>query len=221
MVYIIAEAGSNHDGDFERAKKLCGIAKEAGADAVKFQLIGDFKKEWIDPLIEYCKEIGIEFMATPFNQNGIDALKGKVNQWKIASTEAADPEFVKKVLEASGDSTVFISDGAVDDPNVFLGKNVVPLMCVIKYPAKEEDYFFNYRGMWGVSDHTESIDFGAYCVNKGALVLEKHFTDDRKRKGPDHSYALEPHELQEYIRKASSAGKVTIKDYVGRKIEWQ
>ena len=37
LAFIIAEAGSNHDGDLEQAKKLIDVAVEAGADAVKFQ----------------------------------------------------------------------------------------------------------------------------------------------------------------------------------------
>ena len=36
-VYIIAEAGVNHNGDIQLAKKLCDAAKNAGVDAVKFQ----------------------------------------------------------------------------------------------------------------------------------------------------------------------------------------
>lgn len=35
--FIIAEAGSNHDGKLEQAKQLIDVANEAGADAVKFQ----------------------------------------------------------------------------------------------------------------------------------------------------------------------------------------
>src|SRR3972149_3457797 len=35
--YIIAEIGSNHNGDMELAKKLIRSAKETGADCVKFQ----------------------------------------------------------------------------------------------------------------------------------------------------------------------------------------
>jgi len=40
--YIIAEAGSNHNGSLEQAKKLIDVAAEAKADAVKFQI---FKAE--------------------------------------------------------------------------------------------------------------------------------------------------------------------------------
>ena len=36
---LIAEIGNNHEGSFKRAKKLIDLAKEAGADAVKFQTI--------------------------------------------------------------------------------------------------------------------------------------------------------------------------------------
>lgn len=36
-VYVIAEAGVNHNGDINLAKKLIDVAKEAGADAIKFQ----------------------------------------------------------------------------------------------------------------------------------------------------------------------------------------
>lgn len=222
-VFIIGEAGSNHDGELYRAKKLATIAKEAGCDAVKFQLIPPFKEEWIDILIEYCNSIGIEFMATPFNQKGIDALKGKVKHWKIASTEAADREFVGKVLNAAADSPIFISDGAV--PFDFGGGQFIPLVCVVEYPAKPEDYRF-LQDTWGISDHTESPTFPALAVAAGATVVEKHFTDDRKREGPDHAYALDPLDLKLMVdeirltEKILNNKKKTITTYVGRKLEW-
>lgn len=224
-VFIIAEAGSNHDGDLARAKLLVEVAVAAGANACKFQLIPPFKPEWIDTLIEYCGD-RIEFMATPFNQAGIDALKGKVKRWKIASTEAADASFVQRVMKAAEGQPVYISDGArpaieSDYPNL------IPLACVVEYPAKEQQYHFPYKGIWGVSDHTLGNILGALAVAHGATVVEKHFTDDRTRPGPDHSYALSPVELNRYtelIRVAehliSNPIKHTIQTYVGRKIEW-
>ena len=55
--FIIAEIGSNHDGKLEQAKKLIDIAKEAGADAVKFQV---FKAEKLyskkTPTMTYIKK---------------------------------------------------------------------------------------------------------------------------------------------------------------------
>ena len=36
-VFVIAEAGVNHNGELALARRLCDVAKSAGADAVKFQ----------------------------------------------------------------------------------------------------------------------------------------------------------------------------------------
>lgn len=232
-VFIIAEAGSNHEGSLERAKRLIDIAVKSDADACKFQLIPPFKPEWIDELIEYCGG-RIEFMATPFNQKGIDALKGKVKHWKVASTEAADPEFMKAILEAAGKDIVYVSDGAVDYTDY--ADNVIPLNCVVKYPAEEKDYAFNWyspRGEykpirpWGLSDHTTSTIIAVLSVARGAVAIEKHFTDDKTREGPDHHYAANPEELKAYInmiryveKLLSNDKKLTITDHVGRKLEW-
>lgn len=222
--FIIAEAGSNHDGELYRAKKLIDIAIYAGCDAVKFQLIPPFKEEWIDLLMEYCGD-RIEFMATPFNQKGIDALKGKVKHWKIASTEAADGNFVQSVVVAANGQKIFMSDGALPPDEESRMHNIFLLVCVVEYPAKPEDYHF-LSGVWGISDHTESPTFPSLAVAAGATVVEKHFTDDRKRDGPDHCYALDPLDLKLMVdeirltEKILNNKKKTITTYVGRKLKW-
>lgn len=223
-MFFIAEAGSNHDGDFERAKKLIDIADYAGADAVKFQLIPPFKKDWLDQLIGYCVMRDIEFMATPFSNNGIHSLIGRVKHWKISSTEAADKSFMDKVIKAADGDTIFVSDGAVNQ--VKAKNNIIPLACVVKYPAEPEDYCLNYKGVWGLSDHTESKLLPIIATAKGACVIEKHFTDDKTREGPDHGYALSPRELRETIEVVRRVEdilcnkKTTIREYVGRKLKW-
>jgi len=102
--FIIAEAGSNHDGKLEQAKKLIDVAVSAGADAVKFQsfkadkiaaktkddivkidIAGaktlfdlyknlELPQEWLEELIEYAEEQGIIFLSTPFDEESADIL---------------------------------------------------------------------------------------------------------------------------------------------------
>ena len=97
--FIIAEAGANHNRDYTKAIKLIDIAKSSGADAVKFQtyssetlyskntpdfagykninqLIKDIElpREWQKDLKQYCDEIDIEFMSTPFDEQAVEEL---------------------------------------------------------------------------------------------------------------------------------------------------
>jgi len=51
----------------------------------------------------------------------------------------------------------------------------------------------------GLSDHTTSILTPAIAVGLGAMAIEKHFTDDKTRKGPDHHFAIEPHEFKQMV----------------------
>lgn len=228
-VFIISEVGSNHQGSLSLARAYVEQAKLVGADAVKFQLIRPFRPEWIDPLIEECSRIDIEFMATPFNQAGIDALKGKVKHWKISSTEAANKRFVAEVENAADGSPIFISDGSMT--HVEQEENFVPLACIVKYPATILDYTFDiYRHgkhPWGLSDHTQAGSWLPYlAVAAGATVVEKHLTLNKKWQGPDHNFALEPDEFKimveniRVVEKLLTNKKTTITDYVGRKIEW-
>jgi sialic acid synthase SpsE len=102
--YVIAEVGSNHDRDFDKARRLIDAAVEAGADAVKFQTfsgrslystktpqfdylkeVSDKKphelledialpREWQPRLAELCRDQGVHFLSTPFDRQAVDEL---------------------------------------------------------------------------------------------------------------------------------------------------
>ena len=69
-VFIIAEAGVNHNGDITLAKKLIDVASEAGADAVKFQT---FKAETL--ISKNAKKAYYQIQTTDSNESQFDMIK--------------------------------------------------------------------------------------------------------------------------------------------------
>jgi len=253
--FIIAEAGSNHDGKLEQAKQLIDIAKEAGADAVKFQTYSaeklyshktptmkylekdklikkdesvwdlikkiEMSREWHRPFADYCEERKIMFLSTPFDPKAVDELEevGMV-VYKIASFEITHLPLLEYVAKKG--KPVILSTGMADLSDVELAldtiykqanRDVILLHCAVGYPPKYED--LNLRAMQtmrqafqlpvGFSDHTLGITSDVAAIVLGACVIEKHFTLDRKLKGPDHPFALEPDELKNMVQAVRDA----------------
>lgn len=143
--FVIAEAGSNHNGDFKNAIKLIDIANQSGASAVKFQtaksenlyavntppIAGhtdvraliksiELPREWQPELKSYCDEVGIEFMSTPFDEEAVQQLVDiGVSRLKIAGFESSDFRFVEMV--ASTKLPLIISIG-IGFPMKYIGK---------------------------------------------------------------------------------------------------
>ena len=136
--FIIAEAGANHNRDFDQAKALIDVAVESKADAVKFQtyssetlyskytpdfagytniskLIKDIElpREWQADLKKYSDEMGIEFMSTPFDEDAVQQLVDLgVKRLKIAGFECTDPRFVTMVLSAGLPTIISLGIGS-------------------------------------------------------------------------------------------------------------
>ena len=138
--FIIAEAGSNHNGSLEHAKRLIDVAVDAEADAVKFQLfraaklypkaagrsdylnldrsiydvIADMEMpyEWLPELAEYCGEKGIIFMSSAFDEESVDRLDPYVPAYKVASYEMTHLPLVRHI--AGKGKPVVISTGTAN-----------------------------------------------------------------------------------------------------------
>lgn len=237
--FIIAEAGANHDRKFDQAIELIDIAKSAGADACKFQTYSsetlyakntpnfanysnindlikkiELPREWQRDLKQYCDEVGIEFMSTPFDERAVEELVDLgVKRLKIAGFESTDMRFVDMV--ASAKLPIIVSLGIGSDFS-FIGRimeiankhgisDVTFLHCNNAYPTPPEDVnLTTIRNMAmsktdyrvGFSDHTISPLTPALAVAAGAEVIEKHFTISRDLVGPDHHFALEYDQLK-------------------------
>ncbi len=136
--FIIAEAGSNHNGSLEHAKRLIAVAADAGVDAVKFQtfraaklytakagtsdylgiakpiydIIAQFEMpyEWIPELAECCKERSVAFLSSPFDEESADRLDAFMPAYKVASYEMTHMPFVRHIARKG--KPVLVSTGA-------------------------------------------------------------------------------------------------------------
>jgi sialic acid synthase SpsE len=225
-VFVIAEAGINHNGSFSIAKKLINMAKNAGADCIKFQthITGD---EMINlkiceltedeelKLSNYAKEKKIIFLSTPFSIPAVDRLeKIKIPAYKIGSGELTNLPFLKHICKTK--KPVILSTGMSNMDEIkfsvnLFKKNKIPLAILqttSEYPCKYEDIklgvideFINkFKVPIGISDHSIGIYTALGAVAKGASIVEKHITLDKKMSGPDQRLSLEPMELLELVK---------------------
>ncbi|MCK5706703.1 MAG: N-acetylneuraminate synthase family protein [Candidatus Aureabacteria bacterium] len=126
-VHVIAEAGTNHNGDFQTAKRLIDVAKESEADSVKFQIIypeglylpGNFKfgnttmdkvfdmrrrlmltDDEYQQLSDYASKREIGFAASVFDKRGIDLISSFDPEYiKIASTDLNNLQLLRMAAE--------------------------------------------------------------------------------------------------------------------------
>ncbi len=245
-ILIIAEAGVNHNGSLDRAKKLVDAAKTCGADIVKFQTakldslvsksahMADYQKKntgveesqkdmlsklllSFDDFVElakYCKEIGIQFLSTPFDIESIRFLNDMQDIWKVPSGEITNYPYLveigktkKKVILSTGMAEMEEIQAAIDVLKENGTEDITILQCTTEYPAPIKDVNLNVMQTMretfghpvGYSDHTQGIEVDLAAVALGAAVIEKHFTLDRNLPGPDHKASLEPDELRAMV----------------------
>lgn len=251
--YFIADIGSNHDGDLDRALELIDLAAQAGVDAVKFQhfhaenivsrrgfeAVGAIGHQagwgdvydtyrdaqvplhWTERLAGRCEDDGVAFMTTPYDLELVDTLNPYVPAWKIGSGDITWYDMIRKVC--SKGKPFFLATGASTQPEVAKAIDVaregdapfVLMHCNTNYTG-EVDYPSLNLGVlddWrcygiplGLSDHVpgaRGMQVVCSAVALGACAIEKHFTDDPGRPGPDHHFAMDPLEWSVMIEDAN------------------
>ena len=216
MTKLIAEVGSNWE-DLTDCLSSISIAKEAGADAVKFQAFTEealygFRGEepmkhalplgWLPALREKADSCDIELMCTAFSPELVAAVDPFVETHKIASGDLNYPSLLvavtrtgKPALLSTGAATELEIETAID---FLLGAQQVTLLyCVAAYPADFADLaVMDDLRDWalpvGFSDHTLGISMAVEASRQGASVIEKHFTAFPELNSPDRPHSVDP-----------------------------
>jgi sialic acid synthase SpsE len=250
--YFIADIAANHDGDLDRAIELIRLAKQAGADAAKFQnfrarkIVSDYgfkslggqlshQAEWEKSVFEVydeasvswdwtptlkaaCDKVGIHYFSSPYDYEAIEHLDPYVPAFKAGSGLMSWPEAIVRMARFG--KPVLIATGAADISDVVrtvrmvrpVNNQIVLFQCNTNYTASDENYdhlnlnvLKTYAALFpdlvlGLSDHTHSPAPVVGAVAMGARVIERHFTDDNDRPGPDHKFALNPETWAEMVQ---------------------
>lgn len=166
--------------------------------------------DWTLELKECCVDAGIAYMTTPYNLECIEKLDQHVDAFKIGSGDITWHDIINKI--ANINKPYMLATGASDINEVMLAarsclqvnSDFVLMQCNTNYTASRENFRFinlNVLKMYkrefgdvilGLSDHTLGDVTVLGAVALGAKVIEKHFTDDTTRKGPDHSFSMDP-----------------------------
>lgn len=250
-VYVVAEIGVNHNGSLDVAKKLIDASKHAGVDAIKFQKRTpelcvppdqqnqmretpwgyityleyrrkvEFDKESYGEIDRYCKQVGIDWFASPWDEPSVEFLEQfqPVCQ-KIPSAALTDSGLLSKLkttgrplILSTGMSTMAQIHKSVD----LIGMdNLILCHTTSTYPCEPTE--INLRMIEtlrkeftcpiGYSGHEVGLIPSVVAVGLGACLVERHITLDRAMWGSDQAASVEPggfERLVKYIRVTEQA----------------
>ena len=233
--FIIGEIGINHNGDINIAKKLIEKSAKCGADAVKFQKRNidvvytkdeldaprispwgktnrdqkaglEFSYDEYKEIDNYCREMNIEWFASPWDYKSIDFLnKFELSYSKVPSALIVNTKYLEVVAKQK--KYTFISTGMCNLNDIkncvdIFNKNECPfelMHCISAYPFEDEsanlkmiNFLQNkFKCKVGYSGHEKGgLVTSVVAVALGATSLERHITLDRTMYGSDQSASL-------------------------------
>lgn len=178
--------------------------------------------DWYFIMKEKCDEFEIEYMTSPYDFNAVDNADPFVNAYKIGSGDITWTDMIEYI--ACKGKPVLLATGASDMTDVKRAVNtikkhteqIVIMQCNTNYTAKKENLHYinlnvlkTYRKelpnyILGLSDHTYGHATVLGAIALGARVIEKHFTDDNDRQGPDHKFSMNPSSWETMVKESEN-----------------
>jgi sialic acid synthase SpsE len=189
------------------AKLKSGFQAKWDKDVYTVYQEASLPRAWHEKLMAYCRKAGTIFFSSPYDFEGVDLLAEMgVPALKIGSGDVTWLEMLKHqasknlpILMGVGACTLAEVDQAVRTLTEAGCQELVLLQCITNYPNSFDSA--NLKAMinmgrmfdcaYGYSDHTPGYSVPVGAVALGGCVIEKHFTDDKTRPGPDHPFAMD------------------------------
>lgn len=172
---------------------------------------------WTSALKIACDKAGIAFFTSPYALDIVDSVDPFVPAYKIGSGDITWVEMIEYI--ASKQKPYIIATGASKTDDVIRAVSAAlainPMLCLMQcntnYTASVENFRYiqlnvlkAYHKMYpelvlGLSDHTLGHSTVLGAVTLGARMIEKHFTDDVKRAGPDHAFSMDPKSWRDMV----------------------
>lgn len=177
--------------------------------------------EWQAKLKQVADKIGLIFFSSPFDKSAVDLLDElKVPAYKIASFEINDHPLIE--YAAKKNKPMILSTGIAKKEEIAEAlkviirtgnRKIILLKCTSSYPAEYSemnlktipDMAKRFKAEVGLSDHSMGATASITAVALGARMIEKHFILDRKLKGPDSKFSMEPAEFRQMVDEIRAA----------------
>jgi pseudaminic acid synthase len=181
---------------------------------------------WQADIKTECKKTGLDFLSTPFDEDGVDFLESlNVGAYKVASFELVHIPLIKYIARKGKPMFVSCGMGSIEEIEEAVDamtseglskEQIILLKCTSEYPAKPEDMNLltipdmekKFGCRVGLSDHSMGHVAVLTAVALGACVIEKHFCLSRTIKNPDCEFSMEPQEFSEMVRGIRAVEKV-------------
>jgi N-acetylneuraminate synthase len=231
-----AKEGGAHAVKFQsyKAETLASKHSPAYWDTTKeptesqFKLFKKHDSFWKNEMYElknYCDEVGIEFMSTPFDVESAGFLNDMMDVYKISSSDITNKPFIEYIC--SFGKPIILSTGASDLEEVHDAVNWIKpfnvplalLHCVLNYPTPDKNANLGMitglkeafpENIIGYSDHTLPKDMKVceMATMLGAVIIEKHFTHDKSLPGNDHYHAMDKDDLKGFNKNLEVAFEI-------------
>ena len=179
-------------------------------DVVEVYKDAELPMEWTEALVKACTDNGIDYFTAPYDLEFIPHFARRMPYFKVGSGDITWKESLemiasqgKPILLATGASELWEVERAVKLISQF-NIPIVLMQCNTNYTGSEDNFDYlnllalnEFREKFpdvilGLSDHSIGHIAVLGAVALGARAIEKHFTDDTNRVGPDHGFSLDP-----------------------------